>query len=256
LYFDEGSSAPNYSYSLVEHLNPEGIGNLDGTNPQNNPLFIEAVDLNTVPTVAGTLHLQENSPVIDQGNNLADLDGDGPGTDTIASIRTDLVGDVRIGGGTIDIGAFEYPQPLSSFQQWAFGKGLTIGFNDLPEMNPERDSLTNLYEFAFGLDPLSSDSGVIILSGDDLVQRGSPKLSEIGDVYEVVYVRRTAEFGGDLLSHQVQTSTNLNDWVVVDSDPEVLGLYDDVELVRVLFSPSSEGDETARFFRLLVHFAD
>jgi hypothetical protein len=42
----------------------------------------------------------------------------------------------------------------------------------------------------------------------------------------------------------------------MDSDPEVLGLYDDVELVRVLFSPSSEGDETARFFRLLVHFAD
>ncbi len=39
-----------YSHCLIEGLNPPGTGNLDGTQPSNNPLFVSQPDFNTAPT--------------------------------------------------------------------------------------------------------------------------------------------------------------------------------------------------------------
>jgi len=73
-----------------------GSNNLDGTDPDNNPLFRNAVNPNGAPSLAGDLRLELESPVRDVGNN-----------GFVTGIATDLDGKPRIVGGTVDLGAFE-----------------------------------------------------------------------------------------------------------------------------------------------------
>ena len=96
------------TYSLVQGQNPAGTGNLDGTNPANNPLFVTPVDPTTAPTMAGDLHLQPGSPAIDKGNDAAnttttDLDGNPRKVDVIPL------------GSIIDMGAYEFQGTLQTF---------------------------------------------------------------------------------------------------------------------------------------------
>ncbi|MCP3993991.1 MAG: hypothetical protein GY722_02860, partial [bacterium] len=80
------------SNCLVENRNP--AGNLDGTDPANDPLFLVDVDPATAPTTTGDLRLQRGSPVLEAGDNTAN------------SEPTDLAGNPRV-VGTIDLGAYE-----------------------------------------------------------------------------------------------------------------------------------------------------
>jgi len=108
--WDSGNSSTLFSYSLVQNISgpiQAGNTNLDGTNPSNNPLFMAEVDPFSAPTLGGDLRLQTHSPLRDRGNNLADLDGVGPGTATISSLSTDAAGSPRIVNDVIDIGAYE-----------------------------------------------------------------------------------------------------------------------------------------------------
>ncbi|MCP3973464.1 MAG: DUF5011 domain-containing protein, partial [bacterium] len=69
--------------------------NLDGTDPANDPLFVDPIDPATAPTSSGNCDLLSASPVINQGDN------------TYNSTATDLAGAPRIVNGTIDLGAYE-----------------------------------------------------------------------------------------------------------------------------------------------------
>ena len=73
-----------------------GSGNLDGTLPGNNPLFISTVNPTGAPSLGGDLRLQRTSPVRDQGNNSF-----------VAGVATDLDGEDRIFNGIVDLGPYE-----------------------------------------------------------------------------------------------------------------------------------------------------
>ena len=88
-----------YSHCLIQGLNPEGTGNLDGTLASNNPLFVLEVDPNSAPTTGGNLRLLAGSPAIEAGDN------------TKNPTTTDLAGNPRF-SGTIDLGAYEMPAPV------------------------------------------------------------------------------------------------------------------------------------------------
>ena len=90
----EVSNSLLQGYSANEF--PNSSNNLDGTDPGNNPLFRDAVNPGGAPSLGGNLRLQQGSPVRDQGNN-----------NFVAGIDTDLDGEARIFGGTVDLGPFE-----------------------------------------------------------------------------------------------------------------------------------------------------
>jgi uncharacterized repeat protein (TIGR01451 family) len=103
---DETGGQSTISYSLIEGWNPAGDGNLDGTDPNNNPLFVTPVNPADAPTTAGDLRLQAASPAIDAGDNDAlppDVSTDLDGNDRIVDGNDDLT-------AVVDMGAYEAPQ--------------------------------------------------------------------------------------------------------------------------------------------------
>lgn len=83
-------------YSFIEG-EPASVsaGNLDGTL---NPTFVSAIDADFAPTTEGDYQLSKTSPLINKGKNDFIL------------LTEDLAGKVRIVDGTVDIGAYEYPE--------------------------------------------------------------------------------------------------------------------------------------------------
>lgn len=105
-----GTSIPLYRHSLIEGWNPAGIGNLDGTQGYNAPLFVKAAEVGETDWGEADLRLLPNSPGINQGEeaellrDVMDLDGDGNTTDFLP---IDFDGNPRIIFSKPDIGAYE-----------------------------------------------------------------------------------------------------------------------------------------------------
>jgi hypothetical protein len=116
-----------------------GYGNI--TNP---PLFVSQDN--------GDLRLLSNSPCINAGNNA------------YAGGSTDLDGNPRIRGGTVDIGAYEFQAPASLISYaWLQQHGLpTDGSADYTDL--DGDGMNNWQEWRCGTDPSSALSVLRVLS--------------------------------------------------------------------------------------------
>jgi len=116
------SGYPTISYSLVQ-------GGYAGTgNISDDPKFWHAYD---------NLHLQDTSPAIDAGNN----------SDVPGYVDVDMDGNPRIHNGTVDMGAFEYPNAIQAdFQELSEQVG---GLVDSEVLNPgQGNALTVKLELA------------------------------------------------------------------------------------------------------------
>jgi len=110
----------------------------------NSPLFVNQN--------GGDYHLQPLSPCINSGNNA------------YVTGATDLDGNPRIVGGTVDIGAYEYQTPTSVISYaWLQQYGLpTDGSADYAD--PDGDSLNNYQEWIAGTNPTNAMSVLAMLT--------------------------------------------------------------------------------------------
>ncbi len=132
--YDQGSML---RYSCAAPL-PPGAGNID-----LNPLFAD--------NATGNLHLQPNSPCINTGINSAVVS------------NSDLGGNPRLVGGTVDLGAYEFQSPSSVIsyawlQQYGLPTDGSADFNDA-----DNDLLNNWQEWRSQTDPTNALSVLRLL---------------------------------------------------------------------------------------------
>ncbi len=86
-----------YSNSLIQGLTSTANDNIDATGVTAAAVFENPVGPTSAPTTTGDYRLKIGSPAINVGNN------------TVVTTATDLAGNPRIQGGTVDLGAYEIP---------------------------------------------------------------------------------------------------------------------------------------------------
>ena len=143
IYYNTATTGNNFGTGnfIIDHscttpMPAAGLGNI--TNP---PTFVDYW--------GGDFHLQSNSPCINAGYNAA------------VTNATDLDGNARIVGNTVDIGAYEYQSPASVLSfAWAQQYGLpTDGSADYADV--DGDSMNNWQEWMAGTNPTN---GISVLS--------------------------------------------------------------------------------------------
>jgi hypothetical protein len=144
VYFNTATNGANYdpSWSTLNYCctpDPGGVGNIT-----NAPLFVNYA--------GGNLRLRSNSPCINSGNNAY----------VVGS--SDLDGNPRIVGGTVDIGAYEYQTPTSIISYaWLQQYGLpTDGSADYADLD---GTGMNVYQdWVAGLNPTNALSVLKMLA--------------------------------------------------------------------------------------------
>jgi hypothetical protein len=133
------SSGSNYSGGTLSYCCTAPLPNGSG-NITNCPIFTDLVE--------GGFHPQSNSPCINAGNNA------------YAANASDLDGNPRIAGGTVDIGAYEFQAPTSLIsyawlQQYGWPTDGSVDFAD-----PDGDGVCNWQEWRAGTDPTNPASAL------------------------------------------------------------------------------------------------
>ena len=127
--------------------------------------------------------------------------------------------------------------------------------------NPDGDNLTNLQEFAFGMNPMSPVLTPLSYVPGGTVTPGTPILEKVGATYRAVFARRT-DFEAAGLTYEVQFSANLTYWhkTIANGVPAIPGTSTPTfQMVAIPFPgsvPLSDAPDTAfappKFFRVAV----
>jgi parallel beta-helix repeat protein len=132
--------SPYYSCTVPLTLAAPGQSDSDCTN---DPAFVNAAN--------GNFHLQSNSPCINSGYNAFVAGG------------TDLDGNPRIVGGTVDMGAYEYQTPVSmTSYYWLQQYGLPITTNT-DTSNLDGTAFDVYQDWIAGLNPTNPASVLVMM---------------------------------------------------------------------------------------------
>jgi hypothetical protein len=144
VYYNTATTSPDVGGTLTATNCCFGRDVTTGTGFFTNaPLFVNLA--------AGDFHLQSNSPCINSGTNAYVIS------------TTDLDGNPRIVGGTVDIGAYEYQTPVSMVSyEWLDQYGLPITANT-DTSSPNGTAFDVYQDWIAGLNPTNPASVLAML---------------------------------------------------------------------------------------------
>ncbi len=241
------SASCDINHSLIQHSNGSGqnwnttMGTDGGENIDQPPHFVGFKDY----------RLNYTSPAIDVGNNIADLDGIGQGSDTmLSSTKKDAYSQSRIvsdasNSGTIDIGYFEYQSQRGSDTD---ADGMADYFeiqNSIPESSTsllpsedlDGDGRSNLEEYVFATNPRMLDHAF---------QSKLFQINGVGpDYYGVSYTYEQSS--SKFVNMTIERSDNLKNWTEILNNPQKisLGKY-------LIFDDNNVNETSKGFIRFLI----
>ncbi|MEQ1751619.1 MAG: hypothetical protein ABL974_19510, partial [Prosthecobacter sp.] len=166
-----------------------------------------------------------------------------PGEHQITLTATDSAGASSSLNVTLIINA---NKPERSWRWQHFGNSAAEG-QGADDADPDGDGLSNLSEFAFGLDPnrpsSSSDIGTRAESSSSAEAAGSSSMRAI--------FQRRKDHQAAGLDYIVEFSSNLTEWQPSTDTPEVLSDDGQIEQAAVPFPPKAPG-EAGQFFRIRI----
>ncbi len=181
LFFNFGFNGTdsNYLTSTLNYCDTQPLASGPG-NITNFPVFISYASDN--------FHQQSNSPAINSGNN------------TFVTTATDLDGNPRIAGGTVDMGAFEFQTPTSLISYaWLQQFGLpTDGSADF--IDSDGDGLNNWAEWRAGTNPTNALS--VLEANAPAVGASGVTITWQSETNVTYYVQRTPDLNTPFSSIQ------------------------------------------------------
>lgn len=181
------------------------------------------------------------------------------GRDTFTFDANDGNGDSNLATITIDV-----REITTAFDTWTSGTFANPFHDRTPGGNSDGDSLTNLIEFAFGMDPTSASGTMLTYqNGGEVMAPGIPILEKMTDSngstdYRPVFLRRRDHLAAGLV-YQAQFSADLKRWTTVSEAPTSLttpngpGLMDAVTVSFPNTVPlQGSGTSAPTYFRVLV----
>ena len=153
---------------------------------------------------------------------------------------------------TLDLNVLEYT--YENFRLHYYGN---TSFPDgEASANGEGDPYTNLLEFAFGLNPLVSDTQIQFDSNGNIIRRGGPvttlKIEADGTDFRVTFLR-PKNYQSLGLNYTPEFSSNMSLWFDRDIEPTILENDGEMELVSVPYPYFTPEPSKARFFRVRVN---
>lgn len=141
--------------------------------------------------------------------------------------------------------------PPSTYGTWSTGTFLNPPFtNNGPTGNPDGDSLTNLQEFAFGLDPTSATTRALsFIEGGALNATGTPIFVKNGTTNLAVFTRRK-DYATASLTYSVWFSADLVSWIQSTDTPTLRTSAADPSNYEAVSVPYPTSVPTPKFFKV------
>ncbi len=155
-------------------------------------------------------------------------------------------------GNTVTLSAYTSNTPLQIWRYQNLGTIANSG-TAADTADPDGDGLTNLIEFAYGLNPLVPSSGVTFISPSGQFNRGmatfSPVVTADGVNYFVLFCRRK-DYVTAGLTYTVQFSADLSNWQNNTVNATVVAFDNEMNAVTVPYPSLLNNGAKPQFFRL------
>jgi hypothetical protein len=150
-----------------------------------------------------------------------------------------------------DFGSYAADGLPDTWQVLYFGES---GIQTAAGADADSDGLTNLQEYAFGMNPSQASGGMLRWSGSDLLERGVATPFASGTAgsftFRAVFARRK-DFAAAGLTYTVEFSGDLATWKASTSTPSVLAEDGEIQAVSVPY-PFFVNGKKATYFRVKV----
>ncbi len=218
-----------------QHLTYNGNGNTGGNVPVDSVGYPQG----TTVTILGN-----TGNLVRTGYTFAGWNTDANGSGTTYS-----------GGNTFNIGATDVTLyalwTTITYSTWASGSFLNPPFtNNTPNSNPDGDSLINLQEFAFGLDPTDSTTRPIsYVQGGALTSTGTPIYVKDGASHLAVFTRRKDRVSAGI-TYSVWFSADMVNWTQSGVTPTLRTSATDPGDYEAVSVPYPTSVPMPRFFKV------
>ncbi|GHC05047.1 hypothetical protein GCM10007047_22470 [Cerasicoccus arenae] len=138
------------------------------------------------------------------------------------------------------------------YDVWSVDNGLVIGSNSELNDDTDGDSLINLLEYAFGLNPTGGYEADLSPENPLFANSGLPKLDwGIDGSLQFVFPRRV-DYAAAQLTYTVQYSSDMQTWMDSSVAPTVIYTDGDIQVVEIADPLFLEDDAGSHFLRISV----